>query len=371
MALSARRLWLQAHRWLALSLGVPLALVALLGAALTVAKPLDRWLHAGLFRTAGAQPARERLLEPARQAIVAEFGPAAAVTFRPPREAGDTLWARVSGPWHGTLYLDPASGRELGRRGEHEGWFNLLFELHSSLLMDDAGKPLLAALALAYLVLLASGLVLWWPARWSHAWRVELRRGPRRALFDLHRAGGSLLGLLVAVVVGSGAYMAWRPLSGAVTALAGAETLRPPALPRGVPVERGVALDAAVREARELFPGSTVGYVQVPAGAASAAPLRVRLKLPGDPHPNGLTSVWLHPQSYLRLRVDRWDALDPGSRAYSVMYPLHTGELGGAPHTVLNAVLGLTLAGLAGSGWVLWWWRRKPRELLRGSAERA
>jgi uncharacterized iron-regulated membrane protein len=353
--MSLRRLWLQAHRWLALTLGLPLAFVALLGAALTVAKPLDRWAHPELFRAAPDAPSGEQTLESTRQSLLSQLGRGTTLTFRPPREAGDTLWVSVRGPWNGTVYIDPASGRELGRRGEHEGMYNLLFELHSSLLLEDTGKALLTILALVYLVMLASGLVLWWPRRWDTAWRVELKRGPRRAVFDLHRVGGSLLGMLVAVSVASGAYMAWRPLSRAVTALTGTPSIQPPSVPAGEIVER-MPLDAAVQRAQALFPGSVVGYVQLPAQANK--PLRVRLKLPDDPHPNGLSSVWLHPASGQALAVHRWNELDAGARAYTVVYPLHTGELGGQPHVVLNALLGLLTAGFAGTGLWLWWKRR-------------
>jgi hypothetical protein len=38
-----------------------------------------------------------------------------------------------------------------------------------------------------------------------------------------------------------------------------------------------------------------------------------------------LTSVWLHPLSGEVLAVHRWSALDPGTRAYSFIYPLHIG----------------------------------------------
>jgi len=359
--MSLRRLWLKLHRWLALSLGLVLAFAALLGAALTIAKPLDRRANPQLFSAASPAPVRadNALLQRTRAVLAAEFGRDAALTFRPPREPGETLWAIVRGPWRGTVYFDPASGRELGRRGEHEGLYNTMFELHSALLMEDTGKAVLASAALAYAVLLATGLVLWWPARWSRAWHVEWRRGSFRALFDLHRVGGALLGVVIAVGVLSGAYMAWRPLSAAVTAAAGSDPLRPPAVPPGGNAAPPKALDDAVRDAQARFAGAMVGYVQVPAG--DRKPVRVRLKLADDPHPNGLTSVWLHPLSGAVLRVDRWSALDPGARAYTWVYPLHTGELGGLPHTVLNALLGLVLAGFAGSGLWLWWQRRPAR----------
>lgn len=363
--MSLRRLWLLAHRWLALSLGVPLAVVALLGAGLTVAQPLDRWANPRLFDAPTAAPLAPDALASAHAALVREFGPATGITFRPPREPGETLRAVVRGAWSGTVSFDPATGNALGRRGEHEGLYPVLFELHSSLLMEDTGKAMLAVLALAYVVLLVSGLVLWWPARWGGAWRIEWRRGARRAVFDLHRVGGSLLGVLVGVSVLSGAYMAWRPLSGVVTSLSGSQPLRPPTVPAAAPAVR-VPLDEMMQRAQALFPDGSVGYVQV---AGDRRPVRVRLKLPDDPHPNGLTSVWMHPATGEVLRADRWTDLDPGARAYTVVYPLHTGELGGPVHTVATALAGLVLFGFGATGVWLWWQRRRPRaDLSRDGA---
>lgn len=354
-----RRGWLRLHRWLALALGLPLALVALLGSMLVVLKPVDRWLHAELFVVAPG-PAAPDLLERLRQRLGAEFGPTATLTFRPPRRADESLRVAVRGPWDGAIYLDSRDASELGRRGAHQGLFNLLFEIHSTLLMmDEFGKPLLALLALAYLVSLIAGLVLWWPRRWRQAWRLTLDRGALRALFDLHRGGGALLGLLIAVPVLTGAYMAWRPLSQAVSSLSGQPSRAPPRVPTPVAHGQGLPLDAMVELARARFGGAPVGYVQLPAGPHK--PVRVRLLLADDPHPNGLSSAWLDPHSGALLAAQRWDELDPGARAYSVIYPLHTGELGGLAHTVLNGLLGLALAALCGSGIYLWWKRRRLR----------
>lgn len=355
---TARLWWLKVHRWTALLLGLPLALVALLGSLLVVARPLDRALHPELF-AAGPGAASPLMLETARQALAREF-PRAALTLRPPREAGDTLQVMVRGDWRGTVWFDPATLQERGRRGEHEGFVNAVFELHSSLLMDDAGKAVLAVIALSYLALLATGAVLWWPTRWSRALQVALDRGALRAWLDLHRTGGAVLGLALGVSIASGAYMAWRPLSQAVTRVAGAQPVQPPVLPQGGPSGTPLPLDALVAVARQQFPLDGRGHVGYVQWAGTHKPLRVRLKLPDDPHPNGLTSVWLQPSNGQVLAAQRWDSLDPGARGFSWIYPLHTGALGGPLHEAFNLLLGLGALGLGVSGAWLWWRRRRP-----------
>lgn len=356
MHAAARRWWLRLHRWLGLGLGLALAVVAFTGASMIVLEPLDQRLHRELFATAtpDAPPAS---LDALRLAVAQRHGAQASFTMRPPRAPGDTFWVRVSGPWHGTVYVDPATASILGQRGEREGVFNFLFELHSTLLLGDAGKPLLAVIALSYLFLLATGLVLWWPRNWRQAWRMRFDGGATRSLFDLHRVAGSLLGIVIAVSVASGAYMAWKPLSRLVTAISGDAPARPPVV-TFVP-GAAASLQAMARTAQALFPQAAIGYVQFT--PQPSKPVRFRLRLPDDPHPNGLTSVWFHPVTGAVLAIHRWDELDAGTKGNSYIYPLHTGELGGVAHEALNAVSGFTLFGLGVTGGWLWWRRRRAR----------
>lgn len=375
MSARLRQLWLSAHRWLALSVGWLLAAVGLMGALLVVAQPLDRALHPELFKARApsaapststhrslstssdnsASPAAP--LEPVRQRLAAEFGKKASFKFRPPRAPGDSLWVFVRADWSGVVYFDPATGQEQGRRGDGEGILNTLFKLHSSLGLQETGKAVLAWIALAYLALLSSGLVLWWPRRWPASWRLEFGKGTLRALFDVHRVGGAALGLLIAVSVASGAYMAWRPLGGLVTTLSGREAVKPPRVPAAP--GPAVPLDALLARAQQAFPNQPAGYIQVPGQAGR--PVQVRLRLSDDPHPNGLTSVWLHPTTGEVLATQRWDELDPGARAVAVVYPLHTGALGGPPLEALIFLSGLALGVLGISGIWLWWRRRAAR----------
>jgi len=362
-----RRTWLKLHRWVALGLGWMLVLAGFLGALLTLARPLDQWAHPELFRQQAVAASAAAPLDAVRSRLEQEFGPAGTFTFRPPREPHDTLWVYVNGGWKGVVYFD-AAGRELGRRGEYEGAYNVLFELHSALLLGDTGKAALAIAAGFYLFLLATGLVLWWPRRWPPSFRIHWRAGVLRASVDLHNAAGVLLGVFIAVSVASGAYMAWPPLRTFVSGLAGHAPVAAPKVAAALPATPPASLAGIARQAHALFPEAMVGYVQVSGERA----VRVRLKLPDDPHPNGLTSVWLHPRSGEVLRVVRWSELDPGHRLVATVYPLHTGVLGGPLHEALVGLTGLALATLGGSGLLLWWKRRRvaPAPAVRGDARR-
>lgn len=353
-----RRIWLKTHRWTALSVGWLLALVGFVGALLIVGQPLDRMVHTELFRADGTTMSPPVTLEAVRQQLVAEFGKAN-LRLRPPGP-GETLAVNVTGKeWNGTVYLNPVTGKEQGRRGDMEGAFNILFKFHNTLFLPKTGRTILALLSISYLLLLVSGIVLWWPKRWPPSLRIELRKGLVRSLFDLHRTGGVVLGLVIAVSVASGTYMAWKPLGEGVSALAGVALVKAPKVlkPAAGATLTPLSLDRLAAIGQAQFPGASIAFIQIPGDAGQ--PMRFRLHVADDLHPKGLTQVWLHPVTGKVLGVARWNDLDPGARAFSWVYPLHTGELGGP---MLEAVLfcgGVAFGMLAVSGTWLWWRRRR------------
>ncbi|ARP81853.1 hypothetical protein CAL12_14200 [Bordetella genomosp. 8] len=370
---SLRRVWLLCHRWTALCLGWLLVLSGITGSLLVVARPMDRWLHPAYFQavSAGSPGAGMVAFEGLRQRLAAEFGTGASFTFAPPRRAGETLQVLVRGSWRGSLYLDPDTGVEQGRRGADEGLVAWLYGLHSALWMDQTGKAVLACAALAYLLLALTGVVLWWPRRWPPSLRIEFGKGGTRALFDVHRTGGVVAGLLLAVCMGTGAYLAWRPIGGWITWLSGAPRTVAPVLPQvqqatlpqvQQPTQPSVSLDDLANRARAAFPDGAIGYfLYTP---RTDRPLAIRMRVPDDPHPNGRSTVWLDPRTGAILATQRWNELDPGTRINSYIYPLHTGELGGIAGQGTVALLGLLLAALGGSGIWLWWRRRRARRQL-------
>ncbi|AVJ28134.1 PepSY-associated TM helix domain-containing protein [Achromobacter spanius] len=376
-----RRVWLVCHRWVALVLGGILILSGVTGGLLVVARPLDRLLHPAYFVAESMPNDGAVPLETVRRNLAATFGPDASLTFDPPRRAGDTLQVRVRAAWRGTVYLDPSTGREQGRRAEDEGVVAVLYQLHSALMLGQTGKAVLAWVALAYLVLMASGLVIWWPRKWPPSLRMVFDKGTLRALFDVHRQGGAILAAFLAVSVATGAYLAWRPIGGWITAASGQARVVAPMLaglaagsaafesgtarpPTGMPpMQAGTllppSLDALAAAAQAEIPDGEIGFVLYT--PHRDRPMAIRMRVPDDPHPNGRSTVWLDPRDGRVLAAHRWNELDLGTRINSVIYPLHTGELGGVAGETVVALLGLGLGTVGISGLWLWWRRRAVR----------
>jgi uncharacterized iron-regulated membrane protein len=351
-----RRWLLAGHRWLGLVLALPLALIAFSGALLAAGKPLDEWLNRALFEApvspdASAPPAIDAVHAELRQ----RYGAQAGLTLRLPQAPGQSLrvFVRAEG-FSGMAFYDPATARWLGQRGDTEGWWPWLFELHSEALLGDRGKAGTSLVAAGAVVLAVLGGVLWWPRRGAKAFAVAWRAPSPRRWRDLHRVGGALALPLVLAIVLSGVYMAWTPIRGWVSQALGQAPVKPPRLPQTASIAGPVPLGALAAAALAPWPEGRVVYLTLRHGQ----PTRVRVKLPHDPHPNGLSSAWFDPRDGRELARVRLDELDAGQRWVSWIYPLHSAQLLGPAQRGLWVLAGGVLLMLAGSGVWLWWRRR-------------
>ena len=362
--MSGPRRWrpvvIRLHRWIALSAGLVLMLNAVTGLALLSGRPLDEAVHPHLFKVA---PQAVKLpLETIARQLRADF-PHQGFTLHPSRESDRSLDAAVrgAGGWEGRVFIDPYSGERLGQRDRFGLNVDGLFELHSSLLADDTGRAILGLAAVCMAAMFVSGLYLWWPIRWRQAFAVTLS-GPRlRSLFDLHRVAGATLGLWALACVLMGGYLAYRPAQQWVNQLAGATPQKAPKIPSAAASSNAPpwTLDQLVSAGDGALPGGSINSIVLP--PKPTGPIRLRKKLADDPHPTGLTSIWLNPRTGQVLRVDRWNTLTPGERTAGWLYPLHSGQLGGAVSVIVTALGGLSLLGFGISGSWLWWLRRTAK----------
>ena len=359
---NARRVVRILHRWLGLVLGSVLLLSACTGLWLALAGPSDKRLMAQ--QCIGSDPVGS--YQALADAVAVELGPLASLTLRMPHgeRACVTAFAKTSS-WHGEAFLHPATARVVALREESQGLYNLMFELHSNLLMGDRGKAVLALTAAFFIALWMTGLALWWPLRWRKAFQLRLRGRGLLALADGHKMAGVALGLAVLMAVGSGAYIAWRPMAGWINALTATPHPTAPALPPWPPAPGTVLasvlpLDTVVQAGSRAF-GVGARLVDIGLPAGKPGPVRLRYHLVGDPHPNGQSYVWIDPRQGNVVRRVNWHEADLGSRLQGWFYPFHAGHLWGTPHTGLLVVVGASLVWFTISGPLLWSLRRRTQ----------
>ncbi len=262
-AATLRRIW-RLHFWVGLFAAPTLLLLACTGLIILYTQPLDLWLHRDLKVVAavtpsgtGASPVSlDTQVDAARQQVPADMildavtppeapDRSTQIDFMAP-ETADIGERNVT-----QVFVDPYTGNYLGQRRELDGLVGWANQLHRFFGNDgptvsvpalghfiapssypDAsmkvgvGNLIVEMTAVWILVLLASGVFLWWPRateRGKPRLAIRWRKGGRLRWRDLHATTGILLSVVLIGYIVSGLTWSrywgenWRAVASTVT----------------------------------------------------------------------------------------------------------------------------------------------------------
>lgn len=358
------------HRWTGLGLGLAFVLLGLTGSALVAYRALDAAAHPAVRAHPGIRPQRWAAVEAALRAADPARTGAWRIEVTPdggviPARYLATPQAAARGFAPRLAWVDPVSLRVVRTGQWGDDGMTWLYDLHYRLLAGPAGGRVVGAIGLGLLVLLGSGLALWWPrrARLRSALGWKRHAGPQRRVYDLHNLCGVYPALLLVLVTATGILLEFpdqvRPLIGAVGPLYRAPAFR-------MCGARAIDADGAVAIAARRFPEARLAWIETPGtGGVYRITLAQRWE-PSQRFPR--TSVWIDAAGgrVLAVRDPRDDGW--GDRLLNWLHPLHNGEAFGTIGRVLVFVSGMVPAMLFATGWLRH--RHKQRARAAGAARR-
>ncbi|HYC99491.1 PepSY-associated TM helix domain-containing protein [Brevundimonas sp.] len=325
------------HAWAGAALAV-LAIVFGLTGSLLVFE--DDWIRASV--PAARAPVD---LDTARLGAALE-----AIEAAEPRVKTVVLPAGVVGahrlylPDEGFAYAD-AGGAVVERWRGAARAETFVFDLHHELLAGHAGKLVAGGAGLALVLMVLTGMIVWIPAWRATGWRMWPRSGARRELIGSHRNLGLIFTLPLLLFSLTGAAIVFH---GTTQALLNGG---PPPTPPAPAVSQGdIDWTAALTAARARFPDAAPRMVSWP--AAPGKPATLRMRQPGEWHPNGRTTVTIDPATSEVVAAMDANRLGDGLRVYNALYPVHAASVGGWLYELVTVLSGLAMAGLGGVG--LW-----------------
>ncbi|HVZ24749.1 MAG TPA: PepSY-associated TM helix domain-containing protein [Sediminibacterium sp.] len=118
------------------------------------------------------------------------------------------------------VVLDPYSGKMLKLKNMNHDFFRIIINGHYYLWLPPAiGRPIVATATLVFLVMLVSGIILWWPRnkaakkqRFTFRWRA----GWKRKNYDLHSVAGFYASWIAVFIAISGLVMGFQWFAGSV-----------------------------------------------------------------------------------------------------------------------------------------------------------
>ena len=295
------------------------------------------------------------------------------------------------------VFVDPYRGVVVGERkwGDiGQGWKNLMpfiYRLHFSLALDTIGSYVFGVIALLWTLDCFIGAYLTFPAalktkrpdgkswrrRWWPSWKVRWDGGPYKVNFDLHRAGGLWVWAMLFVFAWSSVAFnlseVYDPVMKTVLAhQREAATPVPQTSDSRAVMDWRHARETGRRLLAELAPAQVPAVVVLNEEAlgydASARTYRYVVRSDRDIRDHlGSTSLTFDGSAGRFVQLWLPTGAAAGDTVRTWLTSLHMAAVWGLPFDVFVTAMGIAVAMLSVTGFVIWWkkWRGRRAQAVR------
>ncbi|MCA8832290.1 PepSY-associated TM helix domain-containing protein [Hymenobacter pini] len=364
------------HLWLGLASGLVVFIVSITGAIFVFQDDIRDF----------TEPWRKVEVQQSAMVLPSQLQ-AAALATHPGIQAQD-CWTTYFGPERSaTVYftdkagapimvsLNPYSGRVLHEQDLRTHFFTIIQEIHMHLLLPEAvAKWVVGGAISIFVVMMLTGLVLWWPKRkQERKQRFTIKWGARwrRVNYDLHNVLGFYAASIGLVLALSGLFMIFPWMLESIVYVVDRgkpapqelmqtklDTLQP------APIAAQPLTDVVYRTARRLSPANEMVLIG-PTGAGKAPVFCWTYKK--ALHYYHRDEYAFHPVSGQVLDSRFHATKSAGTKFSDMNYDLHVGQILGFGGKLVAFLSSLICASLPVTGTIIWWGRRnktnkkKPR----------
>lgn len=350
-----RKFFFKLHLWASLTVSPLLLIFALTGSLMAFEPELDHLLHAKLSYVT---PGEHTLSLAQISQSVNRFFPKD--TINQYDLSTDPGISYLVGTNNRTIFIDEYSGRILGTMTGPDFWNkaqNFIHQLHLRLAFrdrHDVGGIVMSWAAVIMLLILPSGLVLWWKQK-----RVTIRKNSkgRQSWFDLHSMVGAFIFLLVLVPAFTGVIMGFESVTAPLMyKITSSKPSQQPDTKIEVPAgAKMITADSAYHIARRAIPGAKPFDI-FSFGADQA--YYIRCRFPEDLTPGGRSTVIVNSYTGKVMYAQGSRTAPAGTRLQILTRAIHTGDVFGIPSKFLGLIVCLALFVQIFSGLKMWWIRK-------------
>ena len=348
-----RKLAFKVHLYLGLVVGIFLAAIALTGSLLVFSPEIERFFNPQLLQVI---PQAERIpLENVLQIVEKAYPQNQALSILLPREAKEVcqVWMRSKNEEVVSVYVNPYSGKIKGARLMKETFTGFILTLHAELAAGDSGHLVVGICGLVMLGLTFTGLVLWTGWRnLARGFSINWKAHWQRTVFDLHNVSGIVSVAFLMLISATGtAIIFYAPVQSTLYWLTNEKPQ--PALtshPHSSSLRQN--LDEILHQVNTVLPEAKTTFISLP--LTPEAIFKVRKKFPNEPHPNGISTIYLDQYSGKILQADSVNSASVANRILNSLYPLHIGSYGGIYLRLTHAIAGLAAIVLFMTGVMMW-----------------
>ncbi|WP_288427816.1 PepSY-associated TM helix domain-containing protein [uncultured Spirosoma sp.] len=372
-----KKVAIQLHLWLGLISGLVVFIVALTGSLLVFREELEPLTDPRFFMVSPPAAGHQQSLDALVETISTTFPDkkisrviresaadrAVVVELKQSKKAKDIL----------AVALNPYTGEIVATRQEQDAFFPTVLRLHRYLCLGETGKVITGISCSLFLIIMLTGLVLWWPNRKkrSQRFRIKWNASAKRLTWDVHAVVGFYVLPFIFLVAATGLIWSYKWVNNLLF----------------------LAFDGKPQVKREA-PVNLSATGTVTMGRLERVYVQTNQRLP---HPGRFTLIFPETDS-LSLTVSKVDETaavsnvvdmlyfdyrtgqSTGQQLYSettrgfkvrrLIFPIHTGSLLGWPTKLIALLVALLTTTLPLTGFCIWWGKRnKPKRVVRRSMQ--
>lgn len=274
------------------------------------------------------------------------------------------------------VFLDPYTGKLLKHKNMNRDFFRVVLDGHFYLwLPHDIGQPIVASATLVFLVMMITGIILWWPKnkaarkqRFSIKWSAKWRRKN----YDLHNVLGFYMTWVALFIAITGLVMGFQWFAKSVYWVTnGGHHAAEATYPQSDTTKQStVTITDKVwkQHIRQLSAGESLS-LYFPGSSSATVQLIVNHR-PGTYYNTDsyyydqFTGAALPATGTYNVKFSEARLADKIAR---MNYDIHVGAVLGLAGKILVFFASLIAASLPVTGFMIWWGRRKKKKRLPGT----
>ncbi|HOX83684.1 MAG TPA: PepSY-associated TM helix domain-containing protein [Chryseolinea sp.] len=357
------------HLWLGLSSGLVVFIISITGCIYAFQAEIQNLTQPYRFVEYQEKP----VLPPSQLKAIAEKElpgkKVHAVLYAKPGKTSQVIFYDFDPEYFYLVYLNPYSGEVLKVKDENADFFRIVLLGHFYLwLPPELGQLIATSATLIFLVMLISGIILWWPKNKKatrQRFKIKWNTRWRRKNYDLHNVLGFYISLIAIILALTGMVFGFQWFAKGVYQVAGGEKellyIEPASDTTQMMTQSDIpAGDRLYAKLRAENPTAEVMEVHAP--ESNTAPILVTVNEDDgtywktDYRYFDQYTLKELPVKHIYGKVEEAKSAD---KLLRMNYDIHTGAIIGLPGKILAFFASLIAASLPVSGFYIWWGRRK------------
>ena len=273
------------------------------------------------------------------------------------------------------VYINPYNGAVLKVKDMDRDFFRVLIDGHFYLwLPPHIGQPIVASATLIFLIMMITGLILWWPrnkAARKQRFKIKWNARWRRVNYDLHNVFGFYMTWVAIFIALTGLVFGFQWFAkGVYWATSGGKQMtefyEPVAQKANASATDIPAIDRIYFKMKAEYTDAETIEVHYPINDS------VAIGAGANPDAGTYWKVdyrWFDQSTLKEVEVDhlygRFANTSAADKIARMNYDLHVGAIGGLPTKIIAFFASLIASSLPVTGFYIWWGRRKKKRLAK------